>query len=358
MKNTLIFLILLLFSISSVFPQEVIENTKNPLNPNAGRVLKIEEVFRITDESGEFYLKYSRNLKVAPDGCIFIDDEDQFLKFSSDGQFIKNLYKKGQGPGEIQESFYYAFHNSDIFIFDPINRKVIHTDKEGKLIDEFKFTDRFRDFYGVLEDKFIFLKSPIPTVVEKKGGIYNVPKTILLVSKDGKIDMEFSGFPARVFIGKVMSSTLDAFRSVLSDDGRTLFVNHTSEYRIVAFDLIKGEITKIFNRKYPRIKLKKREEDVKESKSTDIPEPKFKSDISRLYLFNGNLWIRTSTIDEKRGTLFDVFDIEGKFIDSFFIDLKGGLIGTDRGSLFVLETDENELLSIVKYKVLDKSFFP
>ena len=358
MKNALIFLILLLFSISSAFPQEIIENPEKPLNPNAGRVLKLEEEFRITDESGEFYFKSPRNLKVAPDGCIFIEDEYQFLKFSPDGQFIKNLFKKGQGPGEIQDFFYYAFHNSDIYIYDPMNRKIIHTDKEGKLIEEFKFTDRFRDFYGVLEDKFIFLKSSIPTVVEKRGGIYNVPKTILLTSKDGKIDMEFSGFPVRVFIGKVMSRTLDSFISVLGDDGKMLFVNHTSEYRIVAFDLIKGEITKIFNREYPRIKLKKRKEDVKESQRIEEPEMKFKADIFRLYLFNGNLWIRTSTIDEKRGTLFDVFDIEGKYIDSFFIYFKGGLLGTDRGSLFVLETDENELLSIVKYKVLDKSLFP
>lgn len=358
MRYALTIFILILFSISSAFPQEVIENTKKPLNPNAGRVLKLEEEFRITDESGEFYFEHPRNIKVAPDGCIFIDDQYQFLKFSPDGQFIKNLFKEGQGPGEIQDSFYYAFHNSDIYIYDPTNSKIIHTDKEGELIEEFKINDRFRDFYGVLEDKFIFLKSRIPTLVEKKGGIYNVPKTILLVSKDGKIDMEYSGFPVRVFIGKVMSTTLDAFNSVLGNDGNMLFVSHTSEYRILAFDLFKGEITKIFNRKYSRVKFKKREEDVKESQRNELPDMKFKADIFRLYLLNGNLWIRTSTIDEKRGTLFDVFDIEGKFIDSFFINFKGGLIGTDRGSLFVLETDENELLSIVKYKVLDKSLFP
>ncbi len=228
MRYALTIFILILFSISSAFPQDIIENPEKPLNPSAGRVFKIEEEFRITDESGEFYFEHPRNLKVAPDGCIFIDDEYQFLKFSPDGQFIKNLFKKGQGPGEIQDSFHYAFHNSDIYIYAPINSKIIHMDKEGKLIEEFKFTDRFHRFYGVLEDKFIFLKSLIPTVVEKRGGIYNVPKTILLVSKDGKIDMEFSGFPVRVFIGKVLSSTLDTFKPVLGDDGKMLFVNHTS----------------------------------------------------------------------------------------------------------------------------------
>ncbi len=53
--------------------------------------------------------------------------------------------------------------------------------------------------------------------------------------------------------------------------------------------------------------------------------------------------------------MFDVFDIDGKFIDNFFINIKGSFIATHRDSIFVREKDENELLSIVKYKVLDKS---
>lgn len=97
MKNALTFLILLMFLISSTFSQEVIENTENPLNPNAGRVLKIEEVFRISDESGEFYFKYPRNLKISPDGTIFICDENQLLKFDDNGNFKQNFFKKRAG---------------------------------------------------------------------------------------------------------------------------------------------------------------------------------------------------------------------------------------------------------------------
>jgi hypothetical protein len=41
------------------------------------------------------------HIKTAPDGSIFVLDEKQFLKFDKKGKFIKNLFKKGQGPGEF-----------------------------------------------------------------------------------------------------------------------------------------------------------------------------------------------------------------------------------------------------------------
>ena len=80
MKKILTFLILLMFPISFVSSQEVIENTENPQNPNVGRVLKIEEVFCIFDESGKFYVKYPGNLKVSPNGTIFISNEYQLKR--------------------------------------------------------------------------------------------------------------------------------------------------------------------------------------------------------------------------------------------------------------------------------------
>lgn len=69
----------------SVFPQTPIVNPEKPLNKNAGRVLKLEEVFRIKDEGANFYFKYPRKLKVATDGSFFVVDENQFLKFSPQG---------------------------------------------------------------------------------------------------------------------------------------------------------------------------------------------------------------------------------------------------------------------------------
>jgi glucose/arabinose dehydrogenase len=62
----------------------------------AGRVLKLHEVQRIEDAQADYYLKSPRDIQIAPDGSLFVVDEDQLLKFDANGQFIKNLFKRGR----------------------------------------------------------------------------------------------------------------------------------------------------------------------------------------------------------------------------------------------------------------------
>ena len=96
----IVLLLLPLFILTSViYTQEIIENPEKPLNKNAGRMLRLQEVFRITDESDDFYFKAPQSLKVDSEGNFLIIDDNQILKFSTDGRFLRNLFKKGQGPG-------------------------------------------------------------------------------------------------------------------------------------------------------------------------------------------------------------------------------------------------------------------
>ena len=106
--------------------QEIIQNPEKPLSSNAGRILEVEKMFRITDESGEFFFTRPSSLQIADDGSIFLTDENQFLEFTSDGKYLRNIFKKGQGPGEIQGPFfYYHLQDENIFIYDPMNTKII-----------------------------------------------------------------------------------------------------------------------------------------------------------------------------------------------------------------------------------------
>ena len=61
-----------------------------------------KEVLAISDEgTREYYFKNPRDLTIAPDGSLFLLDEFQVLHFDKAGKFVRNLYKKGQGPGEM-----------------------------------------------------------------------------------------------------------------------------------------------------------------------------------------------------------------------------------------------------------------
>ncbi|MCJ7582075.1 MAG: hypothetical protein MUP98_16305, partial [Candidatus Aminicenantes bacterium] len=55
----------------------VIKNTNKPKNPEAGRVLQLKEEFRITDESGKFFFRSPRNLQIAQNGNLFVQDNEQ-----------------------------------------------------------------------------------------------------------------------------------------------------------------------------------------------------------------------------------------------------------------------------------------
>jgi hypothetical protein len=70
----------------------VIENPSTPLAKNAGRILQLKEIWRINDGSGDFYFKHPSGLEIAPNGCLFLKDEKQILRFGPDGKFQKNLY--------------------------------------------------------------------------------------------------------------------------------------------------------------------------------------------------------------------------------------------------------------------------
>ena len=351
MKRSYLLLSFLFIFSSIILAQTVIENTEK-----TGRVLKLKEVIRITDKSDDYYFKFPRDLKVAHDGSIFFRDEEQILKFSPEGEFIKNYFKKGQGPGEISGWNYpFALFKDEIYVYDSNPRKIIHFDKGGNLIEEFGFkSEDYRNLYGVLDGSFIFIKYVYPAFEERKSRLHDVKHIIFLVSNDGKIERESSVFPVKTFLGQNYGKSWAPFDTVISEDNKRLYIYHTCEYMIDLLDIKKGEVIRSFNRKYPRIKYtiqSPREEEF--AKKYNAPIKKFENDISDLYLCKGFLWIKTSTTDKNKGDLFDVFNDGGQYIDNFYINLKGSLIAVHEDSIFVIETDEDENLQIVKYKIED-----
>ena len=366
MKRMPTFLILLMFLISSAFSQEIIENTKNPLNPNAGRVLKIEEVFRISDGSGEFYFKYPKNLKISPDGTIFISDENQFLKFDENGNFKQNFFKKGQGPGEFTYIGNYCLNDEKIIIYNNTPNKLVWLDFDGKLLNEYTIPHNLpsRLDFVVFYNGYYFIKSEFP-YTEGKFVPVDSPQILLSISESEDKLKELISFPIKLFAIGSKGQGAGMFRLsklIISPfKEKFLFVSHSGEYLIKLYDMENEKIIRSFKRDYKRVKPPKDYSGGKigfAGKSYSPPRPDYLNDINNLFVLDGLLWVQTSTKDEDKGYLIDVYDFDGKFIDSFFINLKGSLLATDRDSIFALEKDENELLSIVKYKLLEKSLFP
>jgi hypothetical protein len=355
------FIPLLIFCVlGSIYAQEVIDNSKTPQNENAGRVLKLVEEFRIESEGEGYYHNGARDLRLDEFGNIYICDSwvsgqrAHLLKFSPEGKFMIDFYKQGEGPGEIQSSYDFSLNDQEVVVFDYMKRKIIVMGDEGRFKNEFKITSgRFNEFIGVFEDWLVFMRKDTP-YERKTSKLYDEKNVIAFLSKDGQKELDFHAFLSKKFYISLAqgggSMNWDPFMAVMGNG--KLFVCHTQEYLIEVLDLNTGQITTRFSRKYPRVKHELREFEKNFASKYDAPKKKFEQDVMDLFYDQGHVWIKTSTEDDKKGFLFDVFDVNGKFLDSFYINIKGRILKIDGDFLYAAESDDEELPLIVKYRII------
>jgi hypothetical protein len=294
--------------------QIIIENSSKPQSKNAGRILELEELMRITDESDDFYFKRPFSLNLDQEGFIYFQDDDFFLKFSQEGDYVGNLSHQGQGPGEVQ-SLRYNIQGETINAWDTRGRKVVLYDLDGQFLREFKpeqhFGMRMVGHYG---DSLIFSIYDMPNPEERKGMI-EVNHHILLISKDSGEEKEIGALPVPWYVTSTSGVTYAPFLVLPNEDGSTLFINDFPEYRIKVMDTSTGEILRIFQRKYKRVKAPERPPRPGDTR----PERKYLYDISYMIRNEEQIWVWTSTADEDKGVLFDVFSPDGEYLDSFYI---------------------------------------
>lgn len=337
------------------FPQELIRNTAQPLNPEAGRVLKLEPVFVISDASGEFYFKTTYRFGLDDRGFLYVLDQDQLLKFSPEGKFIANLYKKGQGPGEIASRFHmvsFFCQGDGLVVYDGVG-KIIRFDPEGKPVEEVRQSaGRFFTIFGKC-DRGFYMIGQTGDAMGGAAGFSEIETSVHLVSLDGGSAEKAAGFTSRVYRGPNFGMDWDNFMFVFNRGDGSLYATQTCEYRIVKADLSRRKTVMTFTRDYPRVPyvIKEYEKDFYDKYKP--PRKEFENDIAELFVCGDNIWARTSTTDKDKGVLFDVFDPQGRFLDSFYLPSGLTLRLADGEFLYVTEKDKDESILLKKYRVLN-----
>lgn len=370
MKNRYVFPLILFVAAALLgFPQQVIENPAEPEAKNAGRVLVLKEEFRITDEQGDFYFQNPKNIKLAPDGSLFIADEEQLLKFSTDGKFLKNLFRKGQGPGELERNHNYLFSGNEIVVFQNWPGKIMRMDMEGKLIREFKLEKPLSMLISIFGDRYIMAHNS-PPKLQKKGTepeIIDIYWKIIEVSEEGTLKEISPVFPAKWFAQRLPQGAMianyivDLSAEPLGD--KSLVLHHDQDYWLELFDMESGKVQRKFGRKYRKVKLGKQKKETEEQAVSLDPPVDYANDIQKLFVVRDKIVAMTSTIDKTKGILVDVFNKQGEYIDNFFLpvrhielrDLSRYPITISGDFLLIKETDEDDFLSVVKYKIMDTS---
>ncbi len=346
----------------------VVYNPEEPLSKNAGRVIQLTEELRITDDQGEFYFKWPGNIKIAPDGGLFIEDEDQFLRFDSNGQFIANLFMKGQGPGEFENIINYLFSGDEIIVLQSRPNKIVRMDMSGKLISEFRPETMVSEMFTRFGDKLIAAHSSFPKL-EKAGEepeIIDITWNLKRVTEDGKVESTALEFPVKWYAQRlekaIIANYIVDFTAKPFLD-RFLVVHHTQEYLLKLLDLESQKIVKTFTREYERVRYRPDETgrvEVSPGSFTLVPPVDHLNDVQKIFVQKDKIWAMTSTVDEDKGFLVDVFNRNGEYMDNFYLPVHHlvkveGLsrhpITISGDELFIVEYDTDGIPSVAKYRM-------
>jgi hypothetical protein len=356
MKKNMWFAGGLLFCLSVLSAQEIIKNPEQPNNPAAGRIPQLREIVRLSDESGEFYFKYPQFVKRGGDESLYILDSNQLLHFDSRGKFLGNYFKKGQGPGELNFVSNIDFDGDAVVAHSYNPDKLVWLDGRGRLIRDISLVNSGGRGNLLFFDQttFYHLETRMPRD-EVKSKIGRLDGVLRSISADGRTVKELTSFPIRMFLvdGAMM---YDAIVTVPLNR-RYLAVSHTKEYAIKLYDCRKPGLLRVFDRKYKRVAAAGNAlgPAIKSKTGTlyKMPDSEWADDVAGLFAYEDVLWVQTSTHDKDKGILFDVFNLEGKYIDAFFLKSTGRLLGVQGDVLFIRETTPEQTIQIAGYRIVD-----
>lgn len=376
MRRIAIILLTLLLSVP-LFCQEIqmIKNQAKEIGNHFGRQVPLTVAWVLSDDGERFFFKNPKELRTTPNGSLMVMEGQQIYKFDRNGKFERSLVKSGQGPGEVTMiSNYFPVGDNQVLIHDMRTNKVVQIDGNGKLISEKRLKSiTIPTLFHEDKERFYLTNDEFKST---KGTAFvtDVDKQIVAVSKKDNTRKKLFSFGLKNFVCKTKSSfaivRLIPFLSSLKENSK-FFISHTSEYKIKLVDLETNKVLMEFSRDYERIKVtdknKKQANQCSfdmEGKHYESPLPEYLNDIQSIHYSNGKLWVFTSTIDPDKGVLVDIFDGKGKYLDCFYLKLRGKeshhqlfqfYVNISGNAIFVLEQDESDNLVINKYLITGKN---
>ena len=364
---------LALLSFSAMLSAQVVENPAKPKAANAGRVVAPEEVLAISDEgTSDYYFKRPRGLTTAPDGSLFFQDEKQVLQFDKDGKFQRNLFKKGQGPGEMEYVGACLATDRNLIVQTSTPNKFLFFDYSGKYKREISARTETRSMMTALlfQGEVFYIHAWEFPRVKGDPDYVDVPHAILALNEATGEFRTLASFPTKSFVVSSPSGSGGLFHIssliAVPFQQKLLALSHTSEYLLKIYDPAADKVVREFRRAYEQVKSEPLTEEQKmggiiiDGKHYGPPEQKFQNDIRNLLARGDEIWAVTSTKDKAKGVLIDVFDGEGVYRDSFYLTLpeaaiksilSPGSCALDGDFLWVVERSEDETVTIKKYRV-------
>jgi hypothetical protein len=368
MKKALPFLALIVL-VSSATGQEAVTLPPKPSNPRAGRVLRLREVLRISDNGGAFYFKSPRNIQPVPDGGVLVVDEDEFLRFDARGELVVDMFRAGQGPGEFGRITDYLVRSPGVLAFQDNPMKCVLTGLDGKFLREVKPDARVSRVLGPCGDRLLTAEESYPDIdkVQKpEGELLDIVWTLKLMSDEGRVEPTTLSYSTKWFgkrLGRAfIADNVTFFHCVPLEEG-LVAVAHEEAYAIKIADPSKNTAVRTIRRDYRRVKYEPEKDPDAPDGARGLPFPLERfNDIQRLYGVEGRIWAVTSTLDPAKGVLVDVVSPRGEYLDNFYLPLPKGVslqrlvrhpLTISGRTILTSEIHEDGRIEVVKYEIVD-----
>lgn len=357
--------LIMLFTVACHQPENIWQGTieivdgvtlvKNPLEPMfEGEVFVLEEEISIGEVEGreEYMFADAKDLAVGDEEKIFVVDaiEGHVKVFDWEGDFLKTIGKKGQGPGEMQSPQEIQITSQkEIMIRDLQADRMAFFTLEGKFLQNVS-TAGIRNLSG-------------PTIDSKGNviGTFSIPGDSFrteLGKFDPQLESIFTIDNVELFKLPVMKAFFPQHYWAITENDE-IFWGISTEYKIHLIDS-EGTHLKEITKEYIPVEIT--EEDKKERLKflfggEIIPEgvklewPEHHWAFINISLDeSGRIFLQTfeKTPDDK-DYYYDVFDPEGKYISKVALPAKPEVWKNSK--LYTIEEDEDGYQFVKRYKV-------
>ncbi len=300
-----------------------------------------------TEEREKYQFSRISGIAVDKEEKIYVLDytEAHVKVFDKNGQYLKMIGKKGQGPGEMASPFSVSITpNDEIMIQDLNNRRIIYLSLGGEFIKSLSTAEWI--IVGSRTDS----KGNIVAVVSNRQ-----PDKQVIELK--KFDTELNPIVSyRSYLSQRRSSAFNPFGPDISwtlTKNDYIICGYPENYELEVYDPEGNLIRKIHKDSKP---VKVSSDEIEEAKKR-LPGP-LKLDIPKYHSAfrdltadeEGRIYVRTwEKKGNSNGYYFDIFDSAGKFIVKIPLEFKPVVWKNEK--VYVIEEDENGFQVVKRYKV-------
>jgi hypothetical protein len=302
---------------------------------------------------------------------IYESAEGVIKVFGEDGRFIRNVGRKGQGPGEFAQAYFLGFSpDGRLLVTDYQNRRTSIFGPEGDFLGSSQWTENVSMPYLVLDGAYVIM-----TTVFEAGS----PKMFLKTYDFEGKELRNWGLFTSPAVKTVSRATSDGGgitigmgvpfspHSVLAGDDRLQRLYHclSDAYRIEVYDA-GGRLLRKIDRPYDRVPVTgaDKEEFLSRASSANkemrelyegLPWPDVKTVTDRMLCDDrGFLWVETNEVRNEAGkklTAYDVFDDEGRYDARVWLDAAPGKFAAGKMYRFK-EDEETGVRVLTRYRVV------